>query len=246
MPRNGKHTYARATIVPDRDVPTKTIAGPDGRPIHYPNLPNVGEPYRKPDPSTHNVSAQQSAPTPMQAAATPIASESWRERVMSAARSAVERVGVYGQAAVNALVLDDWKALTNPQSTPLQRLESGADLASWAIPEGKVAEIAGHAVVKASEIAAAHLAASGFEHAGVAAAAIAASRGLSRPLFRRRSEAGIFKALKTLRISWDRRPSTAPPRAIGIISSRRRTLTTPVSFPPSVCIASKIWCRYAR
>ncbi len=182
MPRNGKHTYARATIVPDRDVPTKTIAGPDGRPIHYPNLPNVGEPYRKPDPSTHNVSAQQSAPTPMQAAATPIASESWRERVMSAARSSVERVGLYGQAAVNALVLDDWKALTNPQSTPLQRLEGGADLASWAIPEGKVAEIAGHAVVKASEIAAAHLAASGFEHAGAAAAAIAASRGLSRPL----------------------------------------------------------------
>ncbi len=182
MPRNGKHTYARATIVPDRDVPTKTIAGPDGRPIHYPNLPNVGEPYRKPDPSTHNVSAQQSAPTPMQAAATPIASESWRERVMSAARSSVERVGLYGQAAVNALVLDDWKALTNPQSTPLQRLEGGADLASWAIPEGKVAEIAGHAVVKASEIGAAHLAASGFEHAGAAAAAIAASRGLSRPL----------------------------------------------------------------
>jgi len=182
VPRNGKHTYARATIVPDRDVPTKTIAGPDGRPIHYPNLPNVGEPYRKPDPSTHNVSAQQSAPTRSHAAATPIASESWRERVMSAARSAVERVGVYGQAAVNALVLDDWKALTNPQSTPLQRLESGADLASWAIPEGKVAEIAGHAVVKASEIAAAHLAASGFEHAGVAAASIAASRGLGRPL----------------------------------------------------------------
>jgi len=182
VPRNGKHTYARATIVPDRDVPTKTIAGPDGRPIHYPNLPNVGEPYRKPDPSTHNVSAQQSAPTPMQAAATPIASESWRERVMSAARSSVERVGLYGQAAVNALVLDDWKALTNPQSTPLQRLEGGADLASWAIPEGKVAEIAGHAVVKASEIGAAHLAASGFEHAGAAAAAIAASRGLSRPL----------------------------------------------------------------
>jgi len=168
--------------VAERDVPTKTIAGPDGRPIHYPDLPNVGEPYRKPDLAGHNEPAQHTATTPIQASATPIASESWRERVMSAARSAVERAGTYGQAAVNALVLDDWKALTSSQSTPVQRLEAVADLASWAIPEGKVAEIAGHAVAKATELAATHLAALGFEHAGAAAAAIAASRGLSRPL----------------------------------------------------------------
>ena len=80
--------------------------------------------------------------------------ESWRERVMSAARSAVERAGLYGHAAVNALVLDDWKALTDAHSSTLQRIEGGASLASWAIPEGKVAEIAGHAIAKAGELAA--------------------------------------------------------------------------------------------
>lgn len=101
---------------------------------------------------------------------------------MSAAHSAVERAGLYGHAAVNALVLDDWKALTDAHSSTLQRIEGGADLASWAIPEGKVAAIAGHALVKASELAAAHLTASGVEHAGAAATALAASRGFGRPL----------------------------------------------------------------
>lgn len=96
---------------------------------------------------------------------------------MSAARSAFERVSLYSHAAVNALVLDAWKALTDPHSSTLQRIEGAADLASWAIPEGKVAEIAGRALIKAGEVAAAHLAASGVEHAGAAAAAIVASRG---------------------------------------------------------------------
>jgi hypothetical protein len=168
--------------VADRDVPTKTITGPDGHPIHYLNLPNVGEPYHKPDVAGHDAVAQQPTITAAHAPPTVTASESWRERVMSAARSALERVGVYGQAAVNALVVDDWKALTDAHSSTLQRVEAAADLASWAIPEGKIAEIAGHAVVKASEIAAAHLSAAGLEHTGAAAAAIAASRGLSRPL----------------------------------------------------------------
>ena len=101
---------------------------------------------------------------------------------MSAARSAVERAGIYGDAAVQALVLDDWKALTDAHSSLAQRVESGADLASWAIPEGKIAEIAGHAAVKSGELAAAHLTASGVEHAGASAAAVAATRALSRPL----------------------------------------------------------------
>ena len=92
---------------------------------------------------------------------------------MNAARSAVERAGVYGHAAVNALVLDDWKALTDAHSSTLQRVEAGANLASWAIPEGKVVEIAAHALGKAGEFAAAHAAeqsaeraiTSGVEHA---------------------------------------------------------------------------------
>jgi len=66
---------------------------------------------------------------------------------MSAARSAFERVSLYSHAAVNVLVLDDWKALTDPHSSTLQRIEGAADLASWAIPEGKVAEIAGRALI---------------------------------------------------------------------------------------------------
>ena len=169
---------------PASGPPTKTILSPDGIPIHYPNLPNVGEPYNKRDSTSHDVPGRQSAPPTQSHAAAPPASanESWRERVTSAARSAVDRVGLYGHAAVQALVLDDWKALTDAHSSRLQRVQGGADLASWAIPEGKVAEIAAHAAVKASEIVAAHLTASGFEHAGAAAAALAASRGISRPL----------------------------------------------------------------
>jgi hypothetical protein len=101
---------------------------------------------------------------------------------MSAARSAVERAGAYGHAAVQALVLDDWKALTDAHSSFAQRVEGGVGLASWAIPEGKIAEIAGHATAKAVELAAAHMTVSGLEHASASAAAIAASRTLSRPL----------------------------------------------------------------
>jgi hypothetical protein len=88
-----------------------------------------------------------------------LAPESWRERITSVARFAVDRAGTFGRAAVEALVLDDWKALTDVPSTPLQRLEAAADLASWAIPEGKIAEIAGHALAKvAAEQAVAHVA----------------------------------------------------------------------------------------
>ena len=145
-------------------LPTKTITAPDGTQIHYPDLPNVGERYQPPDASAHEVRGQRSAP-PAQPSATPITNESFRERVMSAARSAFERVSLYSHAAVNVLVLDDWKALTDPHSSTLQRIEGAADLASWAIPEGKVAEIAGRALIKAGEVAAAHLAASGVEHA---------------------------------------------------------------------------------
>jgi len=159
-------------------LPTKTITAPDGSQIHYPNLPGVGEPYQPPRAAAHEAHGQQSAQPPAQAPIPPVGNESWRERVINAARSAVERVSLYGHAAVNALVLDDWKALTDAHSSTLQRIEGGASLASWAIPEGKVAEIAGHALVKASEVAAAHLAASGVEHAGSAAA----TRSLSRPL----------------------------------------------------------------
>ena len=146
-------------------LPTQTVRAPDGSLIQYPDLPNVGEKYQSPGAAAHEVHGQQTAqpsdlrPTP------PVTNESWRERVMSAARSAVERAGLYGQAAVNALVLDDWKALTDAHSSTLQRIEGGASLASWAIPEGKVAEIAGHAIAKAGELAAAHVAEQSAEHA---------------------------------------------------------------------------------
>jgi hypothetical protein len=131
------------------ELPLKTVTAPDGSQIHYPNLPNVGEKFQPPNPATGEPSG-----TP----------ESWRERVMGAARSAMERAETYGHAAVQALVLDDWKALTDVRSTPLQRIEGAADLASWAIPEGKVAEIAGHALAKAAEVASERLAIAGMEH----------------------------------------------------------------------------------
>lgn len=142
---------------------TKTIAGPDGSSISYPNLPNVGEQRQSPNGLIKESPEHHIIHTPSKDTASQISHESWRERVMGAARFAVERVGNYGHAAVQALVLDDWKALTNAQSSPLQRLEGGANLASWAIPEGKVAEIAGHALEKAAQAAAERLASSGLE-----------------------------------------------------------------------------------
>ncbi len=148
----------------DRNLPTKTVRAPDGSLIHYPDLPNVGEKYQPPGAAAHQAHRQQ-ATEPPDLRPPPLTNESFRERVMNAARSAVERAGLYGHAAVNALVLDDWKALTDAHSTPLQRLEGGASLASWVIPEGKVAEIAGHALVKAGELAAAHIAEQSAEHA---------------------------------------------------------------------------------
>jgi hypothetical protein len=134
-------------------VPTKTVRAPDGGEIHYPNLPGLGGSFQQPGPIAHE------PPKP------PVAHESWRERVENVARSAVERVGSLGHAAVDALVLDDWKTLTGARSSTLQRIEAGADLASWVIPEGKVAEIAGHAIVKAGEIAASHVAEESAQHA---------------------------------------------------------------------------------
>jgi len=151
--------------VPERNLATKTILAPDGSLIHYPNLPNVGEKYQPPGAPAHEVHSQQTAQSPTQAPTPPVANESWRERAMSAARSAVERAGMYGHAAVNALVLDDWKALTDAHSSTLQRIEGGASLASWAIPEGKVAEIATHAIAKAGELVAGHAAEQSVEHA---------------------------------------------------------------------------------
>ncbi len=146
-------------------LPTKTVRAPDGSLIHYPDLPGVGEPYRPPDPAAHEVRAQQNEQPPDLRPTPPVANESWRERVINATRTAVERAGLYGHAAANALVLDDWKALTDAHSSTLQRIEGGAGLASWAIPEGKIAEIAGHAIVKAGELAAAHVAEHSTEHA---------------------------------------------------------------------------------
>jgi hypothetical protein len=162
--------------------PTKTIAAPDGSQIHYPNLPGLGEQYQPPTALkevSHPQAHSESAAPPGPAHAAP---ETWRERIMSAARSAVERAGVYGHAAVQALVLDDWKALTDAHSTPLERIEAGADLASWAIPEGKVAEIAGHALAKVAEQTASHLATAGMEDAAehVTAAAALGSRWAAR------------------------------------------------------------------
>jgi hypothetical protein len=203
----------------------------------------VGEPRRTPETVGQNEPAPHAALTQTQVSATPAATESWRERVMSAARSAVERVGAYGQAAVNALVLDDWKALTTAQSTPMQRLEGGADLASWAIPEGKVVEIAGHAVLKASEMAAAHLTASGLEHSGAVAAAIAISRGLSRPVTEA-ERTGHFQSASDFRKFMGLPPSTADPNAIGTILSRRTTRTERISFPSSKSTASKMSCPF--
>lgn len=90
--------------------PTKTIIGPNGYPIHYPDLPNVGEPYQKPEPFPHDASMPQPSSPPTQSAVSPsIASESWHDRVMSEARSAVECAGAYGLAAVQALVLE-WRS----------------------------------------------------------------------------------------------------------------------------------------
>jgi len=151
--------------VPDPQIPTKTVLGPDGTPVHIPYFPNLGEKYQPPGVSAHEVHSQQVAQPPTQTSTPPVTNESWRERVMHAARSAIERAGLYGHAAVNALVLDDWKALTDAHSSTLQRVEGGAGLASWVIPEGKVAEIAGHAIVKAGELAAAHVAEQSAEHA---------------------------------------------------------------------------------
>jgi len=149
---------------PASGPPTKSVTGPDGLQIHYPSLPNVGEPYLPPSATAHEVQGQRSAQPPTQSPTRSLTNESWRERVMNAPRSVVERVGLYGRAAVNALVLDDWKALTDAHSSTLQRVEGGASLASWAIPEGKVAEIAGHALAKAGELAAAHVAEQSAEH----------------------------------------------------------------------------------
>ena len=162
--------------------PTKTITAPDGSQIHYPNLPGLGEQYQPSSASTEHSNPQARSEPAAPTEATHATPETWRERVMSAARSAVERAGVYGHAAVQALVLDDWKALTDAHSTPLQRIEGGADLASWAIPEGKVAEIAGHALAKVAEQTAAHLATAGMEHTAehVTAAAALGSRWAAR------------------------------------------------------------------
>ncbi len=146
-------------------LPTKTVRAPDGSLIHYPDLPGVGEKYQPPSAAAHEVHGQQSTQPPDPRPTSSASNESWRERVMSAARSAVERAGLYGHAAVNALVLDDWKALTDAHSSTLSASKAGAGLASWAIPEGKVAEIAGHAIVKAGEFAAAHAAEQSAEHA---------------------------------------------------------------------------------
>jgi len=151
--------------VPDPQIPTKTVLAPDGTPVHIPYFPNLGEKYQPPGVSAHEVHSQQVAQPPTQTSTPPVTNESWRERVMHAARSAIERAGLYGHAAVNALVLDDWKALTDAHSSTLQRVEGGAGLASWVIPEGKVAEIAGNAIVKAGELAAAHIAEQSAEHA---------------------------------------------------------------------------------
>ena len=193
-------------------LPTKTVTAPDGSRVHYPNLPNVGEPYQPPNatapPMHEDRDRGPAAPSP---SASHQNSESFRERVMSAARNTFERAQGFGKAALDALVLDDWNALTGAHSTPLQRLEAGADLASWVIPEGKVAEIAGHAIAKASEIAAARLAsetalhatASGVEHAAPEIAAIGAARWNRSDILRRplteSERGGAFKNVDDLK-----------------------------------------------
>jgi hypothetical protein len=162
--------------------PTKTITAPDGSQIHYPNLPGLGEKFQPPN-ANAGASHPQARGEPAQPARSATAApESWRERIADAARSAVERAGALGRAAVQALVLDDWKALTDPHSTPLQRLEGAADLASWALPEGKVAEIAVHALATVAEHLTEHLATAGMAHAAehVAAGAALASRWAAR------------------------------------------------------------------
>ena len=118
-------------------LPTKTVRAPDGSLIHYPDLPGVGEKYQPPSAAAHEVHGQQSTQPPDPRPTSSASNESWRERVMSAARSAVERAGLYGHAAVNAFVLDDWKALTDAHSSTLQRIEGGAGLRHGRFPKGK-------------------------------------------------------------------------------------------------------------
>ena len=164
-------------------VPTKTIAAPDGSQIRYPNFPGLGEQHQAPNalPEHSHPQARNDPPTPP-AQSTPPAPETLRERIMGAVRSAIERPGAYGHAAIQALVLDDWKALTDPHSSVLQRIGGAADLASWALPEGKIAEIAGHALAKVAEQAASHLATAGMERTAehFAAAGALAAKWASR------------------------------------------------------------------
>lgn len=73
------------------------------------------------------------------------------------------------------MIGDDIDALRNPHATPPQKAGAAADIGSWLIPEGKVAEIAAHAASKAAEVLAAHAAASGAIHAGESALAASAA-----------------------------------------------------------------------
>jgi hypothetical protein len=162
--------------------PTEPVTAPGDSEIRNAYLPNVGEPLQKPNGQPQDARDQQAIKPHSVESPISASPESMRERFASILRSTVQRASVYGQVALNALVLDDWKALTDAHSTPLQRLEGAADLASWALPEGKVAEIAGHALVKASEISAEHLAHAGIAHTAdrVAAAGTIEERWAAR------------------------------------------------------------------
>jgi hypothetical protein len=85
--------------------------------------------------------------------------------------AALAHVKAFGRGAFGALVLDDWKVLNDPKASGWQKAAAGADLASWVIPEGKVAKIAEHALVKAGEVVADRVAAKWAERSANAALA---------------------------------------------------------------------------
>ncbi len=161
---------------------TFPVTAPDGSTIHVPNLPRVGEPYHKPDP--HASEARQQAvtkPSEHHAPAAPPPSHEFQDFA--------NRVGAFASSAFKTLFKDDFDKVVSPTSSPLERIEGAASLGSWAIPEGKLAELAAHAAEKAAEFVA--------SHAGEIQSAAAAIGAVVRPSSRSLTDAernGEFKS----------------------------------------------------
>ena len=73
--------------------PTKTVVGPDGSSIRFPDLPNVGEQRQSPNSATDASPERQSVSVTTKETALQVSNESWRDRIVSTARSTFERVG---------------------------------------------------------------------------------------------------------------------------------------------------------